>query len=205
MPSSGIGSTATSTAADFYALLASAVSAATATSPQQAQSSSINNEPERDLSNSGALIPPTIQGIDRMSFIAAQRERLSILLSALDKEASSLKMPDTVQPSTQRRISNAFLGGSSGSEGEPTRPPSAMSGLSKSRSELDFEKIEKDEENGEDIHTPIPSLIRQSTGSWLPWSWGAKSAVFEPSKEGEVDTAMSGLGPEQGKSSGVDI
>ncbi len=140
-----------------------------------------------------------------MSFISAQRERLSILLSALDKEASSLKMQDT--PSSQRRLSNMLLDGNSSSESEQTRPPSAMSGLSKSRSELDFERIEKDEENGDDSQTPVPSYIRQSSGSWLPWSWASKVAEAEPSKgKGtEADTAMGGAGTEGGKSSGVEI
>jgi len=202
MPSGGVGSAATSTAADFYALLASAVSAATATAPYATQSSSANNEQERDLSNSGTLIPPTIQGSDRMSFISAQRERLSILLSALDKEASSLKMQDTT--SGQRRLSNMLLDGNNSSEIEQARPPSAMSGLNKSRSELDFEKIEKDEENGDD-RTPVPSFIWQSSGSWLPWSWGSKAIVAEPSKGKEADTAMGGVGTEEGKSTGVDI
>jgi receptor expression-enhancing protein 1/2/3/4 len=202
MPSGGVGSAATSTAADFYALLASAVSAATAASPYATQSSRPDHEQERDLSNSGTLIPPTIQGSDRMSFIAAQRERLSILLSALDKEASSLKMQDA--PSGQRRLSNMLLDGNSSSESEQARPPSAMSGLSKSRSELDFEKIEKDDENGED-HTPVPSFISQSSGSWLPWSWGTKTTVAEPGKGKEVDTAMGGVGTDEGKSTGVEI
>jgi receptor expression-enhancing protein 1/2/3/4 len=202
MPSGGVGSAATSTAADFYALLASAVSAATAAAPYAAQSASVDHEQERDLSNSGTLIPPTIQGTDRMSFISAQRERLSILLSALDKEASSLKMQDTT--SGQRRLSNMLLDGNSSSESEQARPSSAMSGLSKSRSELDFEKIEKDED-GDDSQTPVPSFIRQSSGSWLPWSWGSNAAVAETSKGKEVDTAMGGVGAEEAKSTGVEI
>jgi len=198
MPSGGVGSAATSTAAEFYALLASAVSAATAAAPPATQSSSADHVQERDLSNSGTLIPPTIQGTDRMSFISAQRERLSILLSALDREASSLRIQDTT--SGQRRLSNMPSDGNSSSEGEQARPPSAMSGLSKSRSELDFERIEKDEENGDDSQTPVPSLFRQSSGSWLPWSWGSKA---EPSKE--VDTVMGGVGAKEGKSTGVEI
>lgn len=139
-----------------------------------------------------------------MSFISAQRERLSILLSALDKEASSLKIQDTAQTSGQRRVSNMLLDGSGSSESEQ-RPPSAMSGLSKSRSELDFEKIEKDEENDDDSQTPVPSFIRQSSGSWLPWSWGSTAAVAQPGKGKEVDTAMGGVGVEEGKSTGVEI
>jgi receptor expression-enhancing protein 1/2/3/4 len=203
MPSGGVGSAATSTAADFYALLASAVSAATAAAPHATQSAGADHEQERDLSNSGTLIPPTIQGTDRMSFISAQRERLSILLSALDKEASSLKMQNTI--SGQRRPSNMLIDENSSSESEQARPPSSMSGLSKSRSELDFEKIEKDEENGGDSQTPVPSFITQSSGSWLPWSWGSKATVAETSKDKEVDTAMGGVEAEEGKSTGVEI
>jgi receptor expression-enhancing protein 1/2/3/4 len=198
-----LGSAATSTATDFYALLASAVSAATAAAPYAAQSSSAGHEQERDLSNSGTLIPPTIQGTDRITFISAQRERLSILLSALDKEASSLKMQDTT--SGHRHLSNMLLDGNSSSESEQTRPPSAMSGLSKSRSELDFEKIEKDEENSGDSQTPVPSFIRQSSGSWLPWSWGSKATEAERNKGKEADTAMGGVGTEEGKSTAVEI
>jgi receptor expression-enhancing protein 1/2/3/4 len=137
-----------------------------------------------------------------VSFIAAQRERLSILLSALDKEASNLKVQDTT--TGQRRLSNMLLDGNSSSESEQTRPPSAMSGLSKSRSEPDFEKIEKGEENGDD-QTPQPSFVRQSSGSWLPWSWASKSAVSETSKGKEVDTTMGGVGTAEGKSTGVEI
>lgn len=186
-----VGSAATSTAADFYTLLASAVSAATsASTPNMAQFQ------ERDLSNSGTLIPPTIQGTDRLSWIYAQRERLSILLSALDKEASNLKTQDSAQNLGTRAISSTSLDGSSGSEGEPPRPPSAMSGLSKSRSELDFEKIDKDDNEDEDAATPMPSMVRQNTGGWLPWSWGSKSEAVEPSKY---------EGSDKGKSSGVDL
>jgi receptor expression-enhancing protein 1/2/3/4 len=210
MPTSGGASGGTSTAADFYGLLASAVSAATSgPTAQPGQSSSVNNPQERDLSNSGTLIPPTIQGNDRISFISAQRERLAILLSALDKEASNLNAQDPSQKSSPRGLSNIFFDGNRSGEPDPVRPPSAMSGLSKSRSEVDFEKIEREDEDGEDSQTPMPSMVRQNTGSgsWLPWSWGAKSAatVAEPTKEREGDSVMSGTGNDQGKSSGIDI
>jgi hypothetical protein len=186
-----VGNVATSTAADFYTLLASAVSAATSIStsnPTQSQ--------ERDLSNSGTLIPPTIQGTDRLSWIYAQRERLSIVLSALDKEASTLKTTDPTQSLGTRAYSSVSLDGSGGSESELARPPSAMSGLSKSRSELDFEKIDKSDHDDDNNSTPMPSMVRQNTGSWLPWSWSAKSTVVEPGAQAE---------PDKGKSSAVDL
>jgi receptor expression-enhancing protein 1/2/3/4 len=181
---------ATSTANDFYALLASAVTAATGTSSTQV----------RDLSNSGTLIPPTIDGEERLTFIAAQRERLSILLSALDKEASTLQS-EGVKPSAPKTMPSMFFDGSSGSEEEVAeRPKSAMSGLSTRRSEADFEKIDAESGAEEVGNTRRQAKRTQSSGSWMPWSWGAKA------EEAPVDTVMSGTSKDEdkGKSSAVD-
>jgi receptor expression-enhancing protein 1/2/3/4 len=181
---------ATSTATDFYALLASAVSAATSSrDPASTQA--------HDLSNSGTLIPPSVHGADRLSFIAAQRERLSILLSALDKEASTLQEEKTPGP---RNMPSMFFDGSSGSEEEEKeRPKSATSGLSKSRSEADFEKI--DAESGTEEVENSRRQGKSSSGSWLPWSWGAKAE-----ETADVDTVMSEASSveDKGKSSAVD-
>jgi len=188
---------ATSTATEFYTLLASAVSAATSASSTQA----------RDLSNSGTLIPPTVSGSDRLSFISAQRERLSILLSALDKEASTLQS-EGVKPSIPRRVPSMSLDGSSGTDeaGESgERPKSAMSGvsgLSKSKSEADFEKIDA-ESGAEDLgyENPRAHTRRSPSGaSWLPWSWGAKPETSD------ADTVVgdSHHAEDKGMSTGID-
>jgi len=184
-------SSATSTANDFYSLLASAVTAATAvTSAGKA----------RDLSNSGVLIPPTVDGADRLSFIAAQRDRLAILLSALDKEANALQNKSG-RPSNTRNVASMFFDGATGDD-EEERPKSAMSGLSTRKSEGDFEKI--DAESGtEEVESGRRSIKRASsgtTGSWMPWSWGAKT---EPT---HLDTVMSGNDEleDKGLSSSVD-
>ncbi|KAL2062860.1 hypothetical protein VTL71DRAFT_5932 [Oculimacula yallundae] len=180
---------ATSTATDFYSLLASAVSAATSRDPASASS-----QPQ-DLSNSGMLIPPSVQGEERLSFIAAQRERLAILLSALDKEANTLQ-GQSVKPAVPRQVPSKFFDGSSGSE-EEERPIS--SGLSTRKSEADFEKIEA-ESGAEDVETIRRQVTRSSgSASWMPWSWGAKT-------DGPADTEMSGtqIVEDKGKSSGVD-
>lgn len=201
-----MGGAATSTAADFYALLASAVSAATSSSSSHPTTfSNGDGTQERDLSNSGTLIPPAIQGTDRLSWISAQRERLSILLSALDKEASNLKTQENAQQAGLRSSPSMFLDGSGSDVTEAARPASSGSGLSKSRSELDFEKIEKDDEEDEDSPTPMPSLLKQGTGSWLPWSWGAKAAATPSVTAKDADTSMSGMEAQQGKSSAIDI
>lgn len=189
---SSIPASATSTATDFYSLLASAVNAATSRDPASATQA-------RDLSNSGTLIPPSVSGEERLSFISAQRERLAILLSALDKEANTLHS-QSVQPSTPRKVPSMFFDGSSGSE-EEERPISAMSGLSTRKSEPDFEKIEA-ESGAEEVESNRRQAIKRnsgSTGSWMPWSWGAKT-------DGQADTEMSGTqqGEDKGKSSGVD-
>ncbi|CAG8959909.1 hypothetical protein HYFRA_00013181 [Hymenoscyphus fraxineus] len=172
------------TATDFYSLLASAVSAATSRDGGITSST-------RDLSNSGTLIPPSVQGEERLSFIAAQRERLSILLSALDKEANTLQN----NPVRAKRVGSIHLDG--GSEEEPIeRPKSSASGLSSRKSEADFEKI--DAESGNEGSDPQKKR-NVNSGSWLPWSWGAHPAA-------SVDTPMSDApqGEDRGRSSGLD-
>jgi receptor expression-enhancing protein 1/2/3/4 len=197
-PTFPTGSTAANTATDFYTLLASAVSAATSGAP----SASTDNTQARDLSNSGTLIPPTMSGADRITFIATQRERLSTLLSALDKEALNLNAY-----ATPRHVPSMSLDGhqTPGSSEDQPRPASAMSGLSKSRSEVDFERIENDEDT--DSNAPQkPSYRRQASitgsGSWMPWSWGAGAAPETKAKE--VDPSINEAGASEGKSSGVE-
>jgi receptor expression-enhancing protein 1/2/3/4 len=161
----------TSTANDFYNLLASAVTAATSATAIGHQS--------RDLSNSGILIPPTVDGQDRLSFISAQRERLAILLSALDKEATNLEGKKTAAKSDtnspRKKAFKFFDGPSSEEEVAEERPRSSTSGLSTRKSEADFEKIEA-ESGAEEDGARREQVKRAQSGSWLPWSWGTKPA-----------------------------
>lgn len=89
-----------------------------------------------------------------------------------------------------------FDGSASSEEEHNERPKSSASGLSSRKSEGDFEKI--DAESGTEV---FESQKRRaaSSGSWLPWSWGAQPAAG-------VDTPMSDppQGEDQGKSSGLD-
>ena len=174
-------SSATSTATEFYTLLASAVSAASSSGPTATASQA------RDLSNSGTLIPPNVHGEERLSFISAQRERLSILLSALDKEANTIQTRSPRDPSST-------------AEGEATER--SRSAMSSRKSETDFVKIEaesgaEDEQSGSKLKTP-----QGSSGSWLPWGWGAK-----PEGSGEPYPTSSGVttAEDKGKSSGVEF
>ena len=188
---------ATSSAADFYSLLASAVNAATTSNPSTVPS----NQATRNLSNSGTLIPPTIQGDDRLTFIAAQRERLSILLSALDKEADTLQ--GKTAKHTPRNVPSMFFDGSTSSEEEVAEmPKSGLSGLSTRKSEVDFERIDAESEaEGVENGRRQTKRTHSASGSWMPWSWGAKAE----SSDASVDTVIAGTaGEDKGKSSGVD-
>jgi receptor expression-enhancing protein 1/2/3/4 len=150
----------------------------------------------RDLSNSGTLIPPTVHGEERLNFITAQRERLSILLSALDKEANNLQAQSDT-PRSMGKVNSMFLDGSSGSEED--------AGLISRKSEGDFEKIEAEScaEDTEHIKRQVKRGNSSSGGSsWRPWSWGSKP------EDADIDTHMAGTPTTEypaGKSSGIDL
>ena len=167
--------------ADFYNLLAGAVSAAAGSSA---------GRPGDDMTASGNLIPPNIHGTgDKMTFIAAQRERLNFVLSALDREAQQIQRDDALRTSQDRArprtLSMSYDGAAAASaaedDDEPTqRPPSGLSmwsALSKSRSEADFEKIEA--ESGAEDESAVRRRNVESAGSsggggsWMPWGWGS--------------------------------
>ncbi|KAG9244910.1 TB2/DP1, HVA22 family-domain-containing protein [Calycina marina] len=174
----------TSSANDFYSLLGSAVSAATTTA---------SGKQTRDLSNSGVLIPPSVDGDDRLSFITAQRERLSILLSALDKEANTLQ-------NKRLKSRGGMFDGAGSIEDDAERPRSSasvLSGMSTRKSEIDFEKIDI-ESGSEEVESQRRKARRSQSGSWMPWGWGAKA-------EASVDTVMTGQSEhDQGRSTGLE-
>jgi hypothetical protein len=159
-------------ATDFYNLLASAVSAVSGAGIGAAKSASpaAGGVP----GSYAALVPDEIRGATaRMSFIAAQRERLAVLMTALDREATRLQTQAV-------------------DEDEAGRP---ASGLSKSRSEADFEKLEAEsgaEDNMDDSGVrkrtnagTAASPSAAAGGSWMPWGWnaGAQSSGVETEKQ----------------------
>ncbi|KAK5995305.1 Receptor expression-enhancing protein 4 [Cladobotryum mycophilum] len=154
-------SAAGSVGSEFYNLLAGAVSAATGAAVRGEHGGSAAPV------HSASVIPAHLQDSrERMTFIAAQRDRLNILLTALDREAAQL------QGGNSRSISRPRSGHES--EEEITqRPPSGLSmwsGISKSRSETDFEKIDVDSGTEDD-----GTIRRRNAGtedggaSWMPW------------------------------------
>ncbi|KAF2396162.1 hypothetical protein EJ06DRAFT_245976 [Trichodelitschia bisporula] len=124
---------------DWYTLLASA--AQMVGSAGGASSDAREAAAAEAMSASGALVPPGMDGEERLGYIAAQRERLRVLLQAFDREAGSLD------------------------GGSKTAPRgSDEGGLAKSRSEADFDKIEH-AEVGE------RKVLRAQSSGWMPWRW----------------------------------
>ena len=158
-------------AGDFYSLLSAAVGAAT--------SSNTTREVQAEkLSASGTLIPPNIHSnAERMSYIATQRERLGVLLQALDKEASNLSTSPT-SPARAAASAAPFTlpvmkFGSEDVSGSP---------LKKTRSDAEFERVEKED---------IDETNKAAGGSWAPWSWGAKPGAAGGAGKGERAMAVS--------------
>lgn len=210
----GSGSAGTP-AQDFYNFLAGAMSAATgASAGKENEDLSISSAPGGgdaapgafpDLTASGTLVPPSIRDdAAKMTFLAAQRERLNLVLSALDREAASLRsgssgatsplqqqlQPEDINLDGVQTPSSDLL-----SDNNSNRPATSASGrsgrsaLSKSRSEADFEKIEaeSDAENNpaQDSDSARPTPAVTGAGSWMPWGWGAGGAA----KDGEKSKA----------------
>ncbi|KAI3394426.1 hypothetical protein diail_2676 [Diaporthe ilicicola] len=193
LPQAQWSGNAGNTGQDFYNFLSNAVNAATAAvvasdntaDTRRAASASTGPDvgafPTGDLSASGTLVPPNIQGnADKMTFLAAQRERLNYVLSALDREAAQLK--SGAAPAAEGAAEGAqethLEGLQPSSSDRPTTSSSGKStgALSKSRSEVDFEKIEAEsgaEDNIQESAQPTPAA---SGGSWLPWAWSASSS-----------------------------
>ena len=175
------GGAAAGAGSDFYNLLASAV--ATATGAGQASQAG-------DAAVAGTLIPPNLRdSTEKMTFIAAQRERLNIVLSALDREARTIEREETLRQEqtsfqSRPRSSGRIVGVVDGSldQERPASGLSAWSGMSKSRSEADFEKIDA-ESGAEDEASLRRRNVQSGGGSWVPWVWGSGTP---PGGEGQT-------------------
>ena len=173
--------------ADFYNLLAGAVSSmvsASSTGPSSPRS--------------GTLIPPEVRGAnEKMSFIAAQRSHLTTLLGALDREAQHLQREEKDRGDQGHNNGHEDVWSSDNESHTPYSPPprpasvlsgvSGASGLSKSRSETDFEKIDANDTAAEDngVRRRLPG--RTATGGsagWMPWGWGASGPADADQREG---------------------
>jgi receptor expression-enhancing protein 1/2/3/4 len=161
-------------ASEFYGLVSSALGQAMAGGTRDLQA--------EEMTASGTLIPPNISSnAEKMTYIATQRERLRVLMSAFDKEANNLasSREQAMQADVDKRMRGLNAAGMSYDDG-----------LRKSKSELEFEPIEH-EDIGAERHGNTPG---GSGGSWMPWSWSGKPNTAQQSPE--VDRgASSGVEP----------
>ncbi|KAL8919239.1 MAG: hypothetical protein Q9208_006900 [Pyrenodesmia sp. 3 TL-2023] len=119
-----------------------------------------------EMSRSGTLIPRDItDSAEKMTFLETQRERLRVLLSALDKEASDLSNEDMIQRDVERRLGEG-LGGED---------------MKSSRSEADFDTIDDQEELGSEKQG------KAALGGWMPWNWGQGAKDGTTAKSAGVD------------------
>ncbi|TQS38134.1 hypothetical protein Golomagni_01367 [Golovinomyces magnicellulatus] len=178
---------ATSSISEFYSLLASAVNTATS----------------RDSLSKGLTphLSPGTTSTERLSFISAQRKRLTILLSALEKEASELET-DVDESLTSNHVPGTIFEESySDSDEIREKGRNSISGLVKSQSEADFEKIEADL-TVEELESSLKKAgISPKNGGWFPWNWRVQS------EEAQVNTRLSyaETTEDEGKSTGVDL
>ncbi|KAI0014876.1 TB2/DP1, HVA22 family-domain-containing protein [Xylariomycetidae sp. FL0641] len=171
---------------DFYNLLAGAVSAAATGAAAGARSAGSGATTGFSATSaSGTLIPENVGGAqEKMNFIAAQKERLAFMMGALDKEAAQLESEQARKD--LRAASLSLDGGQDSGTSRPQSGHSMWSGLSKSRSEVDFEKIDapsgaEDEDiqeanmrrrrgQSDDSTTPGPSSgVAQTALNFLGW------------------------------------
>ena len=150
-------------AGDFYSLLSSAVG-------NISTSSGASREVQmEDLTRSGTLIPQGMTSTtEKMTFLSAQREKLRVLLGALDKEASDLGTEAAIEKDVEKRLAGEQLGDK----------------LRKNKSELEFEQIGKEDLKGQKEGKSVQG------GSWFG-SWGSKAAAAmkeDTSKSSGVDT-----------------
>lgn len=141
-------------AGDFYGLLTTALGQVGATSGGQSREA----QAEEMMSRSGTLIPQGLTSTsEKITFLATQRERLSLLLTALDKEASGLEKEDFIQQDVEMRLRT------------PLRHQHGQEELKKSKSEAEFETVESEEWSGARLASGAGGL-----GKWLPWGRGGQ-------------------------------
>ncbi|KAL8715102.1 MAG: hypothetical protein Q9220_001059 [cf. Caloplaca sp. 1 TL-2023] len=145
-------------AGEFYGLLSATVG--------QVGAGGGNRDAQvEEMSRSATLIPRDItDNAEKMTFLATQRERLRMLLTVLDKEASDLSNEEVIQRDVERRLGEGLH----------------RENLQKSRSEAEFDTIDDKEELGSE------KLGKAAAGGWMPWNWGQSETK---AKSTGVDTS----------------
>lgn len=158
----GMASSAIPTAAgDLYGLLGAALGHVGAGGDGGGGGVSREAQVE-EMSRSGALVPPGLtSAAEKMTFLSTQRERLTVLLTALDKQASELSQEKIIEQDIETRLQAA--GATAAAHGEE--------GLRKSKSEAEFEAIESEEWGSEKAAAANAGRENEHSagGGWIPW------------------------------------
>ncbi|KAK8199851.1 TB2/DP1, HVA22 family-domain-containing protein [Phyllosticta capitalensis] len=158
LPAAGQGLAAP--AGDFYGLVAGALQGAAAWQKTGSGGGARGEGPE-------ALIPEEVSRSspeERLSYISSRKDQLRMLMQAFDREADHLS---STRSSSENRTPGEFRESGEGF-------------LSKSKSELEFDRVEYDEALGEDHHHGQQHGNkmgqRTASGGWMPWQWGGSGA-----------------------------
>ena len=155
-------------AGDFYGLLSTALAQVTSAGGASREMRA------EEISVRGTLIPKGMtSAAEKMTFLETQRERLRVLLSALDKEASNLSVEEKIERDVDRRLGVEKVG----------------EGMARSKSEVSFEAIDREEVKKE-VGTGAAAGTVPGGGSWMPWAWGAKQAAGKKSVDGGSSTGV---------------
>lgn len=179
----GLISPTVTAAGDFYGLLGAALGNIGTVGAGAGVGRGISREAQvEEMSRSGALVPPGLTSTkEKMTFLATRREHLKVLLTALEKQADELSQDEMIERDVESRLRAAGAA-------TPAGFSSSEEGLRKSKSEAEFEAIEREEWGSERAATERGggqqggsagggSSSRPSSGSaggsWIPWGlWG---------------------------------
>jgi receptor expression-enhancing protein 1/2/3/4 len=139
---------------------------------QSARNGRAGDTTARNLAESGNLIPPQYSGSSADRVKYAKQARESLTV-----------------------LMKAFEREENDAERDDTIS------LSKSRSETEFDKIEREEVSPERA-AKMAARRSSSSGGWMPWSWGGKPD--DSGKKDEGDDSVADI-PAEGKSSGIDL
>lgn len=171
----GLVSPTATTAGDLYGLLGAALGHISA-----GGGGGVNREAQaEEMSRSGALVPPELTSTaEKMTFLKTRREHLKVLLTALEKQADELSQDEMIERDVESRLKAAGA----------AAPPWPDEGLRKSKSEAEFEAIEREEwgsekaamERGQQQSGSASSSLHpppSAGASWIPWGmWGAQKS-----------------------------
>ncbi|KAL9104737.1 MAG: hypothetical protein Q9163_000349 [Psora crenata] len=135
---------------DFYGFLSSALGVINASSGSETS----REEQVDSLSRSGTLVPQGMTSAsEKITFLSTQLERMTVLLDALDKEASQLRREAAIERDVDDRLTGAHF----------------RDGSKESKSEAEYEEIGPEERGMEQG----PGKGKVGGGSWMPWAWGS--------------------------------